>query len=254
MIFYFSATGNSRYVAERIAVRCGDRTESIAEHLRGGQLQAELEKGEQLGFVTPVYFYGIPSPVRRFVQEMELHVPGRLYTWHVVTFGTATGSANRMLADELKKRRIDVNAFFSVRMPDTWTPMYDVSDAGEVSRILKASEKEIDRCAEHIAAGDGGDFNRHKGISAITPAAYGIYRHVLSTRSFHVKDSCISCGFCAEQCPDEAIRMTDGKPEWLKERCAFCLGCLHRCPAGAVRFGRNTEKHGQYQHPGQRSV
>ena len=250
MVFYFSATGNCRYAAKKIAARCGDRTESIADALRKRRFHFSLEKGEQLGFVTPVYFGGIPDAVRRFVREMELDFPGRLYTWHVVTYGTVNGRANRMLADELKKHRIDVNAFFDVRMPDTWTPIFDLSDQEETARILEVSEKEIERAAEHIAAGDGGEYNHHRGIAALSPAVYAVYQYVLTTRRFTVKNSCISCGFCEEQCPEEAIRMNDGKPEWIKDRCSFCLGCLHRCPAGAIQFGRNTEKHGQYQHPG----
>ncbi len=39
MIIYFSATGNSQYVAERIAQATGDRTVSITSCMKNHQFQ-----------------------------------------------------------------------------------------------------------------------------------------------------------------------------------------------------------------------
>lgn len=250
MIFYFSATGNSRYAAERIAAVSGDRTESIADRLRKGYFQCELKKDEQLGFVTPVYFQGLPDPVRTFLARLEVSTQGRIYTWHVATCGRAGGAANRMLSEMLAKRGIYVNAFFAVRMPDTWTPVYDLSDRDAVRETLARAEKEIDRAAGHIAARDGGDFNRHKGLPLLSPVLSELYRRTLSTKRFTVQESCISCGICAAVCPSEVIRMKNMKPSWTEDSCAFCLGCLHSCPVFAIQYGKHTERHGQYRHPG----
>ena len=55
MIIYFSATGNSRYVAERIAKATGDRTVSITACMKNQQFQFEFHESEFLGIVSPTY-------------------------------------------------------------------------------------------------------------------------------------------------------------------------------------------------------
>lgn len=56
MIFYFSATGNSQYIAQRLAEVTGETLVSITECLKNHKYTWELLPGERVGFVTPVYF------------------------------------------------------------------------------------------------------------------------------------------------------------------------------------------------------
>lgn len=48
MIFYFSATGNSKYVAERIADATGDQICSISDCLKTENLIFSLATGSQV--------------------------------------------------------------------------------------------------------------------------------------------------------------------------------------------------------------
>ena len=57
MIFYFSATGNSQYIAQRLAEVTGETLVSITECLKNHKYTWELLPGEGVGFVTPVYFF-----------------------------------------------------------------------------------------------------------------------------------------------------------------------------------------------------
>ncbi len=82
MIFYFSATGNNKYLAERIAAATGDDLISIAECVKSGRY----------GFVTPTYFWGLPSIVCDFLGKLALFFEETPYVYHVLTFGSSTGS------------------------------------------------------------------------------------------------------------------------------------------------------------------
>ena len=42
-----------------------------------------------------------------------------------------------------------------------------------------------------------------------------------------------------------ALLPDEQRPQW-KNHCTLCLGCYHRCPQQAIRFGKYTEKKGQY--------
>ena len=54
MIFYFSATGNSKWLAQKIAKRIGDETIDIETIGDGDAYSHDMKSGEVLGFVFPV--------------------------------------------------------------------------------------------------------------------------------------------------------------------------------------------------------
>ena len=59
MIFFFSGCGNSRYVAETLAAGLNDTLVFIPEAAREGRYEYELAEGERLGFVFPIYAWGL---------------------------------------------------------------------------------------------------------------------------------------------------------------------------------------------------
>ena len=146
MIVYFSATGNSKYVAERIAKEFGDTAVSI----EGSDGRIELEGGGMLGFVTPVHWWEIPLLVREFLQDLRITGAEPSYSFIVTTCGTTPGctyvEAERILSAE----GIHLDAGFSVRMPDTWTPLFDLSDPDKVEKLNKEAEMYIDDIMEGI--------------------------------------------------------------------------------------------------------
>lgn len=249
MIIYFSATGNNKYVAERVAAVTGDRLVSISECVKTGGYALTLAENESLGLVTPTYFWGLPSIVADFLKRLEIRPNGKNYVWHVLTFGTVTGAAHSAMAKLLRAKGFALQGRFAVRMVDTWTPTFDLSDAEENRRVTEAAEPQIDAVIEKVQARAEGDFNRHKGFSAASGIAQAIYQQKRKTKGFTVSDACISCGLCARQCPVSAIEMRDSRPVWVKETCTTCLGCLHRCPKFAIQYCGQTEKHGQFVHP-----
>ena len=70
MIFYFSATGNSKYVAKQLAINTSDALISITEAVHADKYTYATKAGESLGFVVPVYFYGIPDVVVKFIEKL----------------------------------------------------------------------------------------------------------------------------------------------------------------------------------------
>lgn len=74
MILYFSATGNSEHVARRIAAATDDKVMSI-ERFDAEALRLALAEGAcQLGFVAPVYAWGLPTPMIDFLKTADLSI------------------------------------------------------------------------------------------------------------------------------------------------------------------------------------
>ena len=249
MIFYFSATGNSLYTAQRLAAATGESLCSITACMQSGQLDFTISKDEMLGFVHPTFFYGLPKIVLEFIRKAQFHVDAQPYVFHVLTMGGSSGGAGDMFRREMAAKGIQTSASFAVVLPDTWTPMFDLSNTAKNLRIVEAAEPVIDDIIAKVTAHTAGDFDKRKGFWRIfSKATYAAYQKQ-NTSKFFVSDACVGCGKCAEQCPDKAIEMQNGKPVWLHPHCNFCLGCLHQCPAFAIQFGNNTKKHGQWFHP-----
>ncbi len=162
MIFFFSATGNCKYVADRVAAATGQTCVSIAACVQAQQFTFSPAGEESVGIVSPVYFWGLPTIVNEFLERLRLDRPA--YLWFAATFGTTTGQAGRFAAEHLEKRGLTLDACFSVRMPDSWTPIFDLSDKDKVERTLLAAEPQIDALIRRILRRDRGDFMRRPAL------------------------------------------------------------------------------------------
>ena len=61
MIVYFSATGNSRWVAQQLAALTGDVLCDIADSLKEGRLPVLPDDTERVGVVFPIHSWYVPA-------------------------------------------------------------------------------------------------------------------------------------------------------------------------------------------------
>lgn len=245
MILYFSATGNSKFVAQKIAEATNDNAVSMTE--AGTKLH--LSPKEPLGIITPTYHWGLPSYVEDFMEKVQIIGAENSYIYYVATYGTTTGQTETFMKQFLKKKKLSMHASYSVRMPDTWTPVFNLSNKEKVAKIHKKELPQIASIIHQVKKQEHGDFMKAKVPMFAVKLYRPSYEKTRSTSHLHVEDSCIGCGLCAKNCPVHAIEMKENKPVWVKDRCTMCLQCLHKCPKFAIQYDNKTKKHGQYVHP-----
>ena len=251
MIFYFTGTGNSYAVAERIAEMQGESLYSMAKEMdrSAGPLSYELQDRELLGFVYPVYAWAPPEIVLDFVFRMQI-TGGKPYVFSVGTCGDEEGKSTAILNKQLRRKGIALDSGFSVRMPNNYIVGADVDSKAveqEKIRIAELKCREIDAV---LSARQSGVFHLIPGRipgfkSSIASPLFN--RFGRNTKYFSVTEDCNGCGLCEEICPVHSIKV-NGKPVWRKA-CTQCLGCLHRCPVGAIQLGKSSHKKGRYVHP-----
>ena len=245
MIVYYSATGNCKYAANEIAKAIGDTAVSILDL----ESQITIRQGEKLGIVTPTYYWGLPSVVDDFFKQVKIKAEQGSYVYFIATYGTTCGQTGELMQRHLIAQGLTLSARYSIKMPDTWTPTFDLSNPQKISKINQKEQPQIAEITAHIQRCDCGDYMHAKVPMAAVKRFYPLYHTARRTTHLHVEDSCIGCGMCEKNCPVQAIQIKEGKPVWVKDQCVMCLGCLHHCPKFAIQYGRNTKKHGQYVHP-----
>lgn len=248
MILYFSATGNGKYISEQIADATTEKCMSIVDCIREDKYYFANEK--ILGIVVPTYFWRLPRIVAEYLAKIRIYNCG--YTFFLASYGTTTGEAGSMAKDIMARSGQKFDAYYSVIMPDTWTPVFDLTDKKRVHKWLSDGKKQLAFVIGNITSKRKGDFidkKLPKWVATI-PSAY-MYATERKTKNLSVnKDVCVGCSVCAQKCPVGAIKLEGGYPVWKLEECEMCLGCLHRCPKFAISYGGGkTAKHGQYKNP-----
>lgn len=250
MIVYFSATGNCKYTAERIAAALKDKAVSI----ENGVTDYALEKEESFGIVTPTNWWELPVLTREFLQKLNLSGSAKPYVFIIATYGTTPGCCGEDARRILKKKGIELNAAFSIRMPDNWTPIFDLSDTEDVRQQNERAEVQLSSVIERLLNHETGNQMDNKKPYAVRLFTDPFLNYERKTSHFYVEDTCVGCGLCVRNCPVQAIELQNKKPVWVKERCALCLRCLHHCPKFAIQYGNGkTKMHGQYKNPNTRT-
>ena len=249
MIIYFSATGNNKYLAKKIAENTDENIISIVKCVKENIVDIKIPENESLGIIVPTYFWGLPSIVDEFLSKTKFYINDDTYVYAIASYGTTTGYALGYIKDYLKKQGINVNAEYEVKMTDTWTVMFDLTDKDMINEEQEYVEIQLKNIIPKIINKESNNFNNNIFNKIGSMFAGKMYDKQRKCNHLHVLDNCISCSKCSDGCPINAIEMMDGKPVWTVDRCVMCLRCLHRCPTFSIQYTDKTIYHGQYTNP-----
>lgn len=232
MVFYFTGTGNSLYVAKEL-----DETFiSIPQVIKEEKLNFSADS---IGIVCPVYGHEMPGMVKEFVRRASFKTG---YLFVVLTYGAHHGGAaeiaDRFIRDSGKK----ADYITSIEMVDNFLPVFDMK---EQMVMDKQVEKHLDKIRADLKA-------KRKGIQKAGLAEKAIHKMYLQMvknkpetvwAALRVTDECVGCGICTRVCPAGCIHLENQYAVHSKEGCQACYACVHACPKMAVQFTlSNPEK------------
>jgi ferredoxin len=241
MIYYFSGNGNSRWVAEEIASATNDMVENIAEYIKGHVISQVPDTEDTVGIVFPIHSWYAPRPVIDFLTDLE--IPPGAYCYIVCTCGDDVGKGMQRLA-----KHFDFDAVWSVVMPETYIPMFDLDTEEGAKAKIEQARKRIDIIVEdienkrHVWDVKEGGFAWFKTY-IINPLFVNL---IIRSKGFHIEGNCTSCGVCRDICPMGNIKITHGHPVW-SNKCIHCMGCINSCPQHIIQYRKATRKRGRYR-------
>ena len=249
-LYYFTGTGNSLWFAKQLQSHIAEcEIKAIAKAIDEGDLVAPEGR---VGFVTPLYFYGLPEIVMRFIKQSDLSKAN--YVFIVFTHGEPAfveGGGVEQAESLLAEKGIQLDASFLQWMPGNFILWYG-AHPGFVHRFqLAQAERRARRIARIVSSGG----SRHeRGNPLITgtvaPREYQKWLSGLpaADEGFWTTDACNACGTCEKVCPVGNVRMHEGLPQWQRA-CQQCMACIRFCPKEAIQHGEKTQNRKRYRNP-----
>lgn len=253
MIFYFSGTGNSKWIADKLSETLSDRIISVGDAIVNNDFSYSVGVNEKIGWVFPIYSWG-PAPVLLdFISKVTLDGYDKdfNYCYMVCSCGDDIGYSADIWRKALRKKGVEGNAAFSVQMPNNYIllPGFDVDTKEVQEEKLKKAPVRLSGITERI-----------NGLQHTDDVTTGSYKYIksrliyplfrkfgISDKAFAADSKCNGCGLCERNCPVKNISLESKLPVW-HGNCTMCLSCIHRCPVRAIDYGSQSVKKGRYCH------
>jgi len=201
IMFYFSGTGNSKYIAELFCNYMNAECHSIEEDADFGKLIAD---NDTIAFCYPVYMSRVPRIMREFVGKHMALLKGK----KVIIFCTQlilSGDGARAFAALFSKNYVNVIYAEHFFMPNNVSNMAILPMASDksISKYVPKSQRKMQSVCDNIKAGKV----KKRGFNVFS-RFFGLFQGVfLSTlekkanNSIKVTKDCTQCGVCVAVCP-----------------------------------------------------
>jgi len=230
LIFFFSATGNSLYIAKEIAGTEGTLM-SIPQEIHN---ENPTYEAEEIGFVFPLYCFIAPAIVQDFITQSTFKAD---YIFAVGTFGANSTIFPEYFDQFAREHGFVVNYINAIKMVDTYLPFYDMAEQ-------KAQNKHIPEQLATVLSAINNRENFHLPVTEREKQFCEGYYHFSGrdrvkptlTRSEKIvfsTDDCVGCGVCVSICPHGSWKLENGRsvPQGV---CENCLACVQNCPKKAI--------------------
>jgi Pyruvate/2-oxoacid:ferredoxin oxidoreductase delta subunit/flavodoxin len=243
IFYYFTGTGNTLDVAQRIAEEVGGaklvRITATTEY-------EKLDEYETVGIFTPVYMGSAPRLVKEFIQGLRISKDKYIFT--AVTCGGMEIATHSTLRKILAKKGNKVSASFTFNYPANNQTSYAPVSETQIQVMLQANEIEIRSASKQIVERKENGCHINLAMELIAKATGETMIAKNSDSNYVVSNACNGCGICSRVCPALNIKMVEERPKW-QHSCERCTACMQLCPNRAIEFGNASKQWGRYKNP-----
>lgn len=254
MIYYFSATGNSKFIAGKLASKLNTKLCNIADFVdfvkKKTTFDQDLENDDLLGIVCPVHSWGAAIAMEKFLKFVRFKNLKTDNAFCVLSCGDNCGNTDKQIRKLLSLNKLSCDKIFSVQMPNTYIVMKGFGlDGAELQKEkISNAHAQIDLISQSVISNNNyTHYVRGTKPGLKTGIVYPLFK-VFATddKKFFADQHCAGCGLCVKLCPQKNITSDqDNKPVWNGD-CLQCLACIHHCPEQAIQFGTITQNQGRY--------
>ncbi len=247
MVLYFSATGNTEFIARELAKHLGDDCLNLLNRVKYRD-HTPLHSERPFIICAPVYVCEMPRFLAAYLKEQIF--TGSRDVYFIFTSGGYCGISGILAKSMFRKKGMIYHGHAEFRMPRNYvaSDAYPMLPPEQVrDRILDSYEK-ISAVAEDIRQGRKLKA-RHVFLfeTLITLPFNPVWSKLkYQTKDFYATDKCISCGKCVRVCPLNNVSLKYDRPSWGRD-CTHCMACICNCPVDAIEYGNVTQNKEKYR-------
>jgi ferredoxin len=254
IIYCFTGTGNSLWLAKNAARELGDAKVVSIMELRGNP--AVPAKYERVGFVFPTCFLHPPKVVKEIGVKLQFAMHQKAFI--IATCGGGNGftlSDFRKLIQPKLKNRVQE---FTIPLPGNHLVGFGAWSDSRQQKMFNNAKKSLSNAVRQIQS----RFRHDTSTKAKRDLPLGLMtwmsktfngwlgvKDIFSTvTEYYTTDACIHCGKCAKVCPVGNIKSAEGKVTF-GDNCQQCMACIQWCPQRAIAHPNVPADRKRYHHP-----
>lgn len=247
IIFYFSGTGNTKYVANRLAEDLNCESHSIEDDFN---FKSSIAEHDVIAVSYPIYGSAAPLIMREFVRKYKNDFQNKKIAIFVTQL-LFSGDGARVLTDELTNIDYEVIYAEHFRMPNNLPakiPGFAIKNGKDLEKRVAKTNVQIHIASENIKNGKviKRGFNPFSKILGM-PQRIEFYRMEKKLRGdVRIDDSCVKCNVCVNICPTKNLEHVNQKIQ-KNNLCIFCQRCVHVCPKRAISVFPHYKGSEQYK-------
>jgi NAD-dependent dihydropyrimidine dehydrogenase PreA subunit len=250
--FYFSGTGNTKWVAGQFCGIAGSsgnlgRLYSIdaCDQMTDDELRTILNASDYIGFANPIYGADIPPIMKTFIRRLtdiqRTEKNGSKPAYLINTFGYINACGPIAACRLLDKVCFRLMAYVNIKMCgniSTYKMKSDFVSAAILSKRKARAKAQLEVLINRLSAG-----KKHiKGIGPYLIPGILIRKRAGPAVRSHYKelgvrtDTCVGCMACVRNCPTHSIRFINDRFQF-SEGCTACSRCYNFCPTFSITLG-----------------
>ena len=257
LTIYFSATGNTKFIAELFSRNIGAKYFSIEDN---ADFDNEIKAHDTIAVCYPIYGSRVPLILREFLARYMNAFEGKKLAIFITQLA-GSGDGARALCDLFSPGHVEViyaEHFFMPNNVCNFALLWKTSDWSTRIR-LKMAEKKMNRVCQNINSG----IIKKRGFSLLprlvgkiqgipwqgdsknAHASPGTMEHK-AKHSVKIDATCTVCGICVPCCPMKNLELQNGIINH-RNNCTTCYRCVNLCPQKAITVFFHKKPKWQYE-------
>ena len=247
MVLFFSATGNTEFIARQLALKLGDDCLNLLDRVKRGD-HSPLHSEKPFIICAPVYVCEMPRFLARYLKQQTF--TGSREVYFIFTSGGYAGISGQLAKAMVRKKKMKYLGHAEFKMPRNYVANdhYSMLPAEQVQERILNSCRHLEEVVADIQAGRKLKA-RHIWLfeTIITLPFNPVWSRLkYKTDDFYTTDACVGCGKCERLCPLNNISLKNRKPVWGQE-CTHCMACIANCPTEAIEYGTISQTKEKYR-------